>query len=74
MVSEMGLSQCSALRQHTCKSLCPGRSDLIKVQIEVTQRYALRKYSSKALCPCCADLIVAEIEVSQCCALPQHCC
>ena len=66
LVEEIEVSQRCALRQHSCKPLCPGCSEIrIAAEIKMRQRWALRQHSCKTLCPVWSDLIVAEIEVSQ---------
>jgi hypothetical protein len=46
------VSQRCALRQDSYKKVCPGRSDLIVAEIDVSQRWgALRQHSFKALFP-----------------------
>jgi hypothetical protein len=61
-----------ALPQHSSKALCPGWSDPIVAEIEVSQRWAMPQHSCKPLCPCISHLIAAEIEVSQHCAMPKQ--
>jgi hypothetical protein len=43
--AEFEVSQCCALRQHSCKALCPVWSDVIVAEIEVRQRWALPQHS-----------------------------
>jgi hypothetical protein len=52
------MSQRCALRQHCCKALCSGWSDVIVADIEVSQHWALRQHSCKALCTLCSNVIV----------------
>jgi hypothetical protein len=60
----MEVSQRSALRQHSRKTLCPISADQIASDLQV----------SNTICPGCSDEIAVEIEVSQRCALRQHSC
>ena len=56
------MRQRCALRQHSCKTLCPVWSNAMIVEIEVIQRWPALL---QTLYPCIADVIAAEIEVSQ---------
>ena len=60
VVAEIEVHQRCALRQHSCKPLCPAWSDVIATNIEVSQRCALRQHSVKTLCPSIADPIVVQ--------------
>jgi hypothetical protein len=71
---EIEVSQRWTLRQHYCKTLCPGCSDVIEAAMEMSQRWALPQHSGKTLCPGCFDAIASEIEVSQRSAMRQHSC
>ena len=74
IVPEFEVSQRCALRQHSCKALCPACTNPIAVEFEVSQRWALPQHSCKTLCPSIADVIAAEIEVSQRSEMCQHSC
>ena len=69
------MNQRWALRQHSCKPLCPACSDLIAAEIEVHQLPALRQHYSKPLGPACSEIIIAaEIKVRQRWTLSQNSC
>jgi hypothetical protein len=53
-------------------AICPGWSDGIAVEIEVSQRCALRQHSCKTLWCICVDQISSELEVSQRLNWPRH--
>jgi len=55
--AEIEVSQRCALRQHSCKALCPCPSDLIGCQIEASAAHCAS--TCKALCPCPSDLTVS---------------
>jgi hypothetical protein len=73
--AEIEVSQRWALRQHSCKPVCPVCSNVIATEIEVRQLPALPQNSCKPLCPGCSEIrIVADIKVRQRWALRQHFC
>ena len=65
------MGKLSALRQHSCETICAAFADPIAAEIEVSQRCALTPALLQALCPVWSDPMIAEIEVNQRCALPQ---
>ena len=53
---EIEVSQRWALRQHSCKTLYPGYSNVIAAEIEVHQLPALSQHSCKLLCTGCSEV------------------
>ena len=70
--AEIEVRQRWALRQHSCKTLCPVGFNPVVTKIEVSQRWALPQHSCKTLCPSMADVTVNDIKVHQRWALCQH--
>jgi hypothetical protein len=74
IVAEVEVSQRCALRQHSCKALCPSIADPIVPEVDVSQRCTLPQHSCKHLCPVCSNFIATEMKVHQLPALSQHSC
>jgi hypothetical protein len=65
------MSQHGALRQHSCKTTCSVRSDLITAEVEVSQRSTLHQHSCKTLYSVIIYTIQTEVQMSQRGALHQ---